>query len=271
MPKIPTISNESEDSLTASSAQNPSSGVAADNTRELPSWVWFWVPLAAFVLPYIARPFMPHETFARVIYSEFGVMENVTVISLLIGVFIGIRLFTQRKAFPAQWIGWWCLIIALGCFYMAGEEISWGQHFVGWQTPETWSALGPEQNETNLHNLYRVFNDHPRSLLAVLIVISALIAPLYFKLKNIRFDAASVPYWLWPTSVAIFTSFLCVGVNFHKRFAKRVLDMPFTRQEAIWVEESQEVFFALFLMIYLLSIYMRMKRQKALQSEEAHL
>lgn len=144
---------------------------------------------------------------------------------------------------------------------MAGEELSWGQHFVGWQTPTAWSALKPEQDETNLHNLSRLFNDYPRSLLAVVIVLATVIIPLYFKSKNICLNSASAAYWLWPSSVAFLTGFFTLAVTFHKRFAKRVLHMPFTRQEAIWVEESQEVFFALFLMIYLYSTYVRSKQQ----------
>jgi hypothetical protein len=38
-------------------------------------------------------------------------------------------------------------------FVCAGEEISWGQRLIGWQTPE-WLASENAQGETNLHNLW---------------------------------------------------------------------------------------------------------------------
>lgn len=40
---------------------------------------------------------------------------------------------------------------ALGCFFIAGEEMSWGQWLFHWSTPTDLYA-GNLQNETNLHN-----------------------------------------------------------------------------------------------------------------------
>jgi glutamate carboxypeptidase len=37
-------------------------------------------------------------------------------------------------------------------FVLAGEEVSWGQHYLGWTTPRAWAAINA-QAETNLHNL----------------------------------------------------------------------------------------------------------------------
>ncbi len=45
------------------------------------------------------------------------------------------------------------LIGALGSLYIAGEEMSWGQHFFHWNTPEYWAEVNRQQ-ETNLHNTY---------------------------------------------------------------------------------------------------------------------
>ncbi len=42
--------------------------------------------------------------------------------------------------------------MALVAFLILGEEMSWGQHLIGWQTPETFA--GNIQNETNFHNFY---------------------------------------------------------------------------------------------------------------------
>ena len=42
--------------------------------------------------------------------------------------------------------------LAVACFLIAGEEVSWGQWFFHWQTPDALSQVNL-QNETNLHNI----------------------------------------------------------------------------------------------------------------------
>jgi hypothetical protein len=44
------------------------------------------------------------------------------------------------------------LLAALMFFFVAGEEISWGQRIFGWVTPEIWQKINVQQ-ETNLHNV----------------------------------------------------------------------------------------------------------------------
>jgi multisubunit Na+/H+ antiporter MnhG subunit len=45
-----------------------------------------------------------------------------------------------------------CLVFALGTFFVAGEEIAWGQHIFGWSTPGALEAVNVQQ-ETTLHNI----------------------------------------------------------------------------------------------------------------------
>src|SRR6185437_12681351 len=54
------------------------------------------------------------------------------------------------------------IIALLGCIYTAGEEMSWGQHFFHWKTPEYWAMVNRQQ-ETNLHNIYPAFEQWPRT------------------------------------------------------------------------------------------------------------
>ena len=47
----------------------------------------------------------------------------------------------------------WCILgIGLFFIFLGMEELSWGQHLFGWQTPEAFRLLN-DQGETNLHNL----------------------------------------------------------------------------------------------------------------------
>jgi hypothetical protein len=69
------------------------------------------------------------------------------------------------------------VVAALSCLYIAGEEMSWGQHFFHWNTPEYWAMVN-RQEETNLHNTYAIFEKTPRSLLELSIFIGGLIVPI---------------------------------------------------------------------------------------------
>jgi hypothetical protein len=51
-----------------------------------------------------------------------------------------------------RWIGLLYLLLALGAFFVAGEEISWGQRVFGFGTPETLDAIN-HQGEANVHNI----------------------------------------------------------------------------------------------------------------------
>lgn len=44
------------------------------------------------------------------------------------------------------------VIGAIGCFFIMGEEVSWGQRIIGFATPESWAEKNYQQ-ETTLHNL----------------------------------------------------------------------------------------------------------------------
>jgi hypothetical protein len=61
---------------------------------------------------------------------------------------LSVRMFQSRQ--PG--IGALCLLIALGSFFVAGEEIAWGQHIFSWSTPEALAAVNVQQ-ETTLHNI----------------------------------------------------------------------------------------------------------------------
>ena len=54
------------------------------------------------------------------------------------------------------------IIGALGCFFIMGEEISWGQRIVGWDTPQSWADKNYQQ-ETTLHNLDWVYSNFTSS------------------------------------------------------------------------------------------------------------
>ncbi|MGH7380697.1 MAG: tetratricopeptide repeat protein [Candidatus Methylomirabilales bacterium] len=92
------------------------------------------------------------------------------------------------------------VLLALGTFFVAMEEISWGQRIVGLSSP-TWFAKYNLQGETNLHNLGG-FPEY--SLLGfALLVWSILLALLARKWRRLRqwcdkFGIPIVHIHLWP-------------------------------------------------------------------------
>ena len=90
------------------------------------------------------------------INREDGVIEGGTALCFLIAsIFSGVMAFKARskprRVFAA--------VLAVGFFFCMGEEMSWGQHMFGWETPESMAQVNV-QAETNLHNMSGYFADH---------------------------------------------------------------------------------------------------------------
>ena len=85
-------------------------------------------------------------------YFELVGAFSFLVTSLLF--FYGFRV--ARKTLDKTWVSLMKQLVYLGLallfFFGAGEEISWGQRILGFQTPETLSQVN-RQEEFNLHNL----------------------------------------------------------------------------------------------------------------------
>src|SRR5690554_5935010 len=109
----------------------------------LPVWLWLVLPTAFLLLILAIIVFFP-SFIEPVIERENGVVELGTTIVLLPGIFFGFSAFAMRKKLPATWLAYWLLIVTLGCVYIAGEEISWGQHLLKWGTPEYFQAINDQ-------------------------------------------------------------------------------------------------------------------------------
>ena len=114
--------------------------------------------------------------------TEAGIVEIGTVLLAFIGIYLSFRNFRERKNIPHPLFGVYMLLFMFGFFYIAMEETSYGQHLLGWETPN-WLAAANLQEETNLHNLFDKKIDRiPKAILGALIVIGGLLIPLYLKI-----------------------------------------------------------------------------------------
>jgi hypothetical protein len=68
--------------------------------------------------------------------------------SVALATAVAVRLWAGARRDLAVLYG----LLALGLFFLVGEEIAWGQRIFGWATPESLEAIN-KQGETTLHNI----------------------------------------------------------------------------------------------------------------------
>ncbi|MEP6623562.1 MAG: hypothetical protein ABJC79_03910 [Acidimicrobiia bacterium] len=90
---------------------------------------------------------------AEWLMREDLVVEDITFLSLLAASILGAALTYRARRNGEARLTWILLgLLATGLFFVAMEEISWGQWVFFFKTPGTWKHLN-RQGETNLHNL----------------------------------------------------------------------------------------------------------------------
>ena len=127
--------------------------------------------------------YLPFEFCKQIFFDSFweenGIVENLQSIFLFFAV---ILLFGFKKKIKNEntFINFFIILKIFALIYYLGEEISWGQHFLNWQTPEFFKIYN-NQNETNIHNISNVFDQLPRTLVLLWCGLSV---PLILILRN---------------------------------------------------------------------------------------
>ncbi|MBT8113668.1 MAG: hypothetical protein KJO47_08315, partial [Gammaproteobacteria bacterium] len=182
-------------------------------------------------------------------------IENITVIFLLTAIITCLLFLFAKEKIKFVSLKVWVVLFLLGSIYYAGEEISWGQHFFGWSTPEQWTEFN-DQQETNLHNTAAIFDQIPRTLLSIAALIGGVLIPIFRKYKNHIPNKESFFDWLLPTYVCLPAALLSLLVSWHEKMYK-ILDMRIPEALDIRAGETKECLLALFMMMYALSIWYR--------------
>ena len=241
-------------------------------------WVWLWLPLPVVISAELAglyaRQWHTKDTpeweasmawYQTWFVGEISIIELGTALVLLCACIMAVRCLVHpanrapRQLFP------WLVIMSLGSVYFFGEEISWGQHLVGWSTPEWYTdATGNRQDETNLHNISSWFNQKPRHLFQAWVLIGGVIVPLYARLRGTPISHPDrIMYWFWPTSVATFIAALAILVRVPEWVAdglqKAGRDPLYDWLTAAPPAELQEFCLGVFLLVYFCSIHRRLQ------------
>ncbi len=147
----------------------------------LSRFLWLWLPLLWIVAQIGCEIFLGRPGLEWLL-SENGLYELLQFAAIFAAFLAACRILWRmdRRAHP--WLFAWIAVAALASFYIAGEEISWGQQFLHWSTPEEWAALN-DQDETNLHNTSSWLDQKPRWVLQIGMFVGGLLIPL---LRRVR-------------------------------------------------------------------------------------
>lgn len=122
---------------------------ARDRFPSRVAWLVFGVPIAGWFL--LALLFAVARPTFYLLQQEDHVVEWLQFALCLFTAAVAVVALWQISLTPrlaAVGLG----LIALGCFFLAGEEISWAQRVIGIETPPA-LAEANRQSETNLHNI----------------------------------------------------------------------------------------------------------------------
>lgn len=214
-------------------------------------WLSAVLPFAVLVMMFTLAALFPQWTRHTIVREGFGIMEMAQFLMIVMTALIAFGLSFHHIFKGDKLLRAFIVLFALGAVYWAGEEVSWGQHFFGWLTPEGWSALN-DQQETNLHNIGTWGDQKPRLILMLSIGFGGLIVP-YLLLNHtdsvpLKFDFLYPPLWLRALAFLVVSTELLQHTHMPGLQAETVLLRP---------GEIQELFIAWFVFSYALTLRRR--------------
>lgn len=130
-------------------------------------------------------------------HSEAGPVELVTAGLMLIAAVAALTLAIKlgRRGHGRLWVAWY-LLLAAGALFVCLEEISYGQHMMGWQSPEYFEEHN-KQGEMNVHNLYGdALSSGMRKAVNTALPLGAILIPLVLMRRDASYRRGD---WTWYT------------------------------------------------------------------------
>lgn len=216
--------------------------------EKLPKILWLWLPVFAILTQLIGENFI-YTDYVGWVVSENGPYELLQFFIILLAFFVAASILVRMDKSDKFLVGWIALACVC-CLYVAGEEISWAQHFAKWNTPEYWASFN-DQNETNLHNTSSWLDQKPRLILSIGVYIGGLIIPLFLKYKPVLLPQRF--RMIYPTSAFAVTAAICLFVKLLDKLGD-VTNLHILGRAA----ESEEQFLFYFVLLYLLLMKKRL-------------
>ncbi len=204
---------------------------------------WLWLPLIVLIIQAGLETFLRPDILAR-LHSENGPHEIAQFLIMAAALIIAVSTLLKMNRAAQPLLAGWLGLAALCCLYVAGEEVSWGQHILDWTTPEFWATVN-DQQETNLHNISSWLDQKPRLALKAGIIIGGLIIPFLMRYRPDLLPARFAV--IYPPAILAVTAALAIGVEIIEETGKLFGLFLFER-----VSEVQELYMFYFVLLYLL-------------------
>ena len=108
------------------------------------------IVLCSAILPSLW--FLYFKGLPRFLLCEAGLYETFAAFSCLASGVLFIIAFKSSKNENSRKRNPWLLFFGIACILLAAEELNWGQHLIGFNTPSRVAGIN-YQKEFNLHNL----------------------------------------------------------------------------------------------------------------------
>ena len=207
------------------------------------------IPLVLITTQVLIEIFLSSALLQKM-HSEKGIHEIFQALITLSSFLIGLFILTSRKIRTfGPYVFTWVFLATICCLYVTGEETSWGQHLFDWSTPENWSDIN-DQNETNIHNTSSWFDQKPRLLLELGVVVGGIVVPLLLRYKPHILPAKfSIIY---PTFAFTLTAVIFASLKLFDQIEEILGAHHMTRGS-----EVQEIFLFYFVALYMLLLKKR--------------
>lgn len=270
--------------------------------RDVAAPIWAGLVLVPVLILLISGLFFP-GLFNNLTYKE-GPVEWLTILVALTGAGVALVAHTRRRAMPVRWMRYLPIVFCAGFIFIAGEESSWGQHIINIRLPgqpETvknkglanidprdpnaiqgeereavlqelnWLQRRNDQSENNLHNLPgwlgNVFAKWPKQMIEYGSIFACVIVPVFLVRRWRLNNPHQLGYWFWPTHVCAVAAVVAFLLPWPKRIYETFIDEK--SPSMLRLSEPQELYLTIMLMLYILSMTIRLKQhQKALAAGE---
>lgn len=192
-------------------------------------------------------------------FREGGLYESVGAISCFVA---GVLMFFSFKICCAQkqYVqSVWCILFSIGCLFIAGEEVSWGQEYFGYEVSDAVLAAN-FQNEFNLHNskLFQSSNNDVSSVLFKLLMLYFIFLPMFvaaFKMIEKAVDLTAIPVPSMLIAIVALLAKMADILNY-----KVIYGSAFVR-DRLRVGEGVESLIEVCLLILAIECFVRLKTQ----------